>query len=92
MTKPFNPDLLINQATGEIDQAYVASGAEICAREHWGEACTASDVSYYAEKLSGRAFILRNRRRRELGLPDDTVYVTVTPFGRQAEGVRRSAF
>lgn len=88
----FSPNSLIDQTTGEIDHAYVASGAELCARDHYGEAFTASDVAYYAEKLSGRAQIMRARRRRELGLPDDTAYVTVTAFGLARDGVRRSAF
>ena len=92
MGQTFSPDLLINQATGEIDPVYLARAAQMLARDHYGADCTEFDIAYYAEKLNGRAYIMRQRRRAELGLPDDQIYTMITPYGRQVEGVRRSAF
>jgi hypothetical protein len=94
MSQTFDNSLLICSATGEVDPVYLAQSAEFLAREHAGtaEADLPYYLEYYAEKLSGRAQIMRNRRRRELGLPDDQIYTTVTPFGKPQDGVRRSAF
>lgn len=87
---PFSDDLLI-KADGTIDEAYVARAAESCAASRYGVEASPGDIAYFAEVLSGRALILRTRRRRELGLPADPT-VSIAAFGPAREGVRRSAF
>jgi hypothetical protein len=88
----FDNDLLIDRATGEVRHDHIRSTARARAEARYGADCRESDVAEKIEALTAIAQILRKRRRDELGLPDDTAYVTVTPFGRQVEGVRRSAF
>ena len=86
-------DLLICQDTGEYDWAYIKRMALIRAQaNHRSEAPPMSWVRDEIRALQDRAQIMRLRWRRDHGLPDDTVYCEITPYGVQREGVRRSAF
>jgi len=89
----YSHDLLINQDTGELDWSFIKRHAVVRAEREFG-GC-APPVSYVRDEirtLQDRAAIMRKRWRDAHGLPDDTIYTTVTAFGVQREGVRRSAF
>jgi hypothetical protein len=84
-------DNLLIHPDGAINEAYLFAAAHRVARQRYGKGCTLADVAFYIEDLSGRALIMRARKLRELGLAGDPT-VSVSPFGRQVEGVRMSAF
>ena len=90
-TNYFNNDLLI-RADGSIDWDFIALAAQVRAESRYGAGTTAADVAFCRERCVNTAEILQARYRQERGIPNDTVCVTVTPFGRQQDGVRRSAF
>lgn len=90
-TNFFNNDLLI-RADGSIDLEFIAGAAEARAFARYGAGTTASDIEFCRERCVNVAEGLRIRFRQSRGLPDDTAYVTVSAFGRQKDGVRRSAF
>lgn len=85
----FNNDLLIT-ATGEIDEAHLIETAGARAQARYGAEATEGDVSYFADRCRTIAEALRSRWRRDHGLSDETVMVTA--FGKQQDGLRRSAF
>jgi hypothetical protein len=87
----FKNDLLI-RADGSIDWDFIAVAAKARAEARYGAETTASDIEFCRERCISTAEILQARYRQERGLSDETAYVAVTPFGRQSEGVRRSAF
>ena len=69
--REFNNDLLIDQATGEVDVGFVRRSAVARARSQYGAGCTDLDIRHWTEKLTTMASMLRVKRRRELGLPDE---------------------
>jgi len=87
----FSNDGLVTQA-GEIDAAFILQAATARAEHRYGLDCTSLDIARYADELQGVAQILRQRWRAAHGLPDDQTYTMVTPFGKQVDGVRWSAF
>jgi hypothetical protein len=91
----FDNDALINQETGELDWTYIKRQALIRAQREYGDC--APPVRWVRNEittLKDRAMGVRKYWRYAHGLPDDTAYsgVTITPYGRQHEGVRRSQF
>jgi hypothetical protein len=90
--KTFDNARLIDWDTGEVDEAHLRETAAARAKARYGAEATDQDVAFFLEKLRTIALPLRAQRRKELGLPDDTVHVPCTPFGREVKGVHRSAF
>lgn len=90
MMPAFSDDLLIHP-DGSINESYLFAAAHRVARQRYGADCTAGDIAFYIEDLTGRALIMRARKLRELGLAGDPT-VSVAAFGPVREGVRRSAF
>jgi hypothetical protein len=88
----FDNDSLINSDTGEIDEAHLRETAAARAKARYGDGVTDLDVAFFMDKLRTIALTLRAQRRKDFGLPDDTVHVSCTPFGRQVEGALRSTF
>lgn len=89
----YNPDLLIDQETGEPDKLYISQVARARARHEYG-AVEVPPV-YLRQALQffdDLAFAMRQKWRRERGLPDDSVYVTVKSYAKPQDGVRREAF
>jgi len=86
----FNNDKLIDWATGEIDEAYIAGTAPRRAAARYDAAATALDVQAITEQLRAMAQALSSKRRRELGITEATV--PCVAFGRPVEGLRHSEF
>jgi hypothetical protein len=87
-------DRMICQITGEIDPIIVAEAAKVRAAHQFGS--PDFPPSYLREATAwcqDRAEGMRLCWRDHHGLPRERQeYVTITPFGRPGEGVRRSAF
>jgi hypothetical protein len=85
---------MIDPNTGEIDALAIAERAPLRAAREWGG--PDFPPSYLREAtqwLTDRAMGERLCWRRDHGLPDDSVCSgTITPYGKQVQGVRRSAF
>ena len=87
----FSNDGLVTQA-GEIDARFLERAATARAQSRYGADVTHLDIARYADELQGVAQILRQRWRAAHGLPDDQSYTMITPYWRQRDGVRWSAF
>ena len=89
----YNPDLLIDQETGEPDRLYISRVALARARNEYGAVevppVYLRQALQFFDDLAGT---MRRKWRRERGLPDDGVYVTVESYAKPQNGVRRSAF
>lgn len=89
----YSHDLLIHPETGEFDWTFIKRQALARAQRNYGGA--APPTSYVRDEirmLQDVARIMRKRWRDAHGLPDDTVYVSIAPYGRPVEGVRMSRF
>jgi hypothetical protein len=89
----YSHDMLIDQATGELDWTFIKRHAVVRAERAYGS--DGAPVSYVRDEiryLKDIAGIMRKRWRDARYLPDDTKYVTITQQGRPVDGVRRSAF
>jgi hypothetical protein len=80
--------------SGEIDHAAIAERAPLrAAREYGSPDFPPKYLRESTQWLTERAEAERRAWRRDRGLPDDSgPCVMVTPYGKQREGVRRSAF
>jgi hypothetical protein len=83
---------LINQETGKINLAYINERAYIRAVNELGPSISPKDLRNAASYYRDLAQIERKQWRLARGLPDDTVYITVAAYGRDVQGLRRSAF
>lgn len=89
----FDPASLVDSETGELDLIAIRDRADVLASRDFG--APNYPPSYYRGhelNVTDLARVMRKRWRAAHGLPDDTVYVMVTAFGRERSGVRRSAF
>lgn len=89
----YSHEMLIDQTTGELDWTFIKRHAVVRAEREYGS--SNPPLSYVRDEiryLKDIAGIMRKRWREAKGLPDDEVYVMVTPYGKEVSGVRRSAF
>jgi hypothetical protein len=89
----YNPDFLIDQQTGEPDKLYISQVALARARNEYGAVevppVYLRQATQYFDDL---AFTMRQKWRREHGLPDDAAYVQIESYAKPQDGVRREAF
>lgn len=77
-SKTFDPASLVDHETGELDQLAIRARADVLASRDFGG--PNYPPSYFRDNernVTDLARIMRIRWRRDHGLPDDTVYVTV---------------
>ena len=89
----YTHEALIDQTTGEYDWTAIKRWSLVRAdREYGGPGAPMSYVRDAIRWHKGYAEIMRRRWRAAHGMPDDTVYHVVAAYGKQQDGVRRSAF
>lgn len=83
---------LIDQTTGEFDWSFIKQRAVLRAdHEFGGQGAPTSAVRDAIRYYKDLAQAMRTEWRKAHGLPDDTEYLTITPYASARVGIR-SAF